>query len=439
MADQNHAVQAMPASRPPPGVSTGPLAWAKANLFSGVISTIVTLLLAYLIVSLVWTLLDWLVFNGIWARGPENNPAEPCRQTYGFCYAYLETNWSAILFGVYPGEERWRPGIAVVLILGLIVLSALPRFWSRKLILAWYIAAVAAAILMYGGEISWATVFWIVMIGAPIIRLLMPRTRINSNPVAFGLSGFALVWIALALIQIVLSTLGLSPLSTGGIDTGLEHVGNRSWGGLPITLGLALIGCGVAFPIGIVLALGRRSQMPAIRFVCVIYIEFIRGVPLITILFMATFLFPLFMPEGVNIDNLLRAQVGMILFAAAYLAEVVRGGLQAIPKGQFEAAQSMGLTYWQSMRLIILPQALKISIPPLVNTFIGFYKDTTLVLIIGIYDLLASARATTTDSAWQGFYPEAYAVVAVIYFITCFGMSKYSQWIERRTDTTHRR
>ncbi len=227
-------------------------------------------------------------------------------------------------------------------------------------------------------------------------------------------------------------------LMYGGVF-GLTYVPNTNWGGLPLTLGLSVVGLVVAFPLGILLALGRRSEMPIVRSLSVVYIELIRGVPLITILFMASVLFPLFLPSGVTIDKLLRAQVGMILFAAAYLAEVVRGGLQAIPKGQYEAADSLGLGYWRKMRLIILPQALRISIPPLVNTFIGFFKDTTLVIIIGLFDLLNSAKTALTDRAWAGFYIEAYLFCAIIYFIFCYSMSRYSQNLEAKLETGHKR
>lgn len=227
-------------------------------------------------------------------------------------------------------------------------------------------------------------------------------------------------------------------LMQGGV-LGLVYVANTKWGGLPLTLGLSVVGLVVAFPLGIVLALGRRSQMPMIKTLCTAYIELIRGVPLITVLFMASVLLPLFLPRDITIDKLLRAQLGMILFAAAYLAEVVRGGLQAIPRGQYEAADSLGLTYWQKTRLIILPQALRISIPPIVNTFIGFFKDTSLVVIIGLYDLLGAAKAALTDAAWRGFYQEAYLFIAIIYFVFCFSMSQYSQALERRLNVGHQR
>lgn len=216
----------------------------------------------------------------------------------------------------------------------------------------------------------------------------------------------------------------------GGV-LGLSYVENERWGGLVITLILATFGIAFAFPIGILLALGRRSDMPAVKAVCVIYIELIRGVPLISLLFMASVMLPLFLPEGITIDKLMRAQVAIIMFASAYLAEVVRGGLQAIPKGQFEAADSLGLPYWKKIGLIVLPQALRLVIPPLVNTFIALFKDTTLVVIIGLYDLLNAAKTATVEPAWRGFGIEAYIWVSIIYFVFCFAMSKYSQNIER--------
>ena len=265
----------------------------------------------------------------------------------------------------------------------------------------------------------------------PLVAMIILIALIGaSSQRFFWKRWFALVWAAGVVV--------IATLMWGGVF-GLTYVDNSLWGGLPLTLGLSIIGLVVAFPLGIVLALGRRSDMPVVRTVCVTYIELIRGVPLITVLFMASVMFPLFLPTGVTIDKLLRAQVGMILFAAAYLAEVVRGGLQAIPKGQYEAADSLGLKYWAKMRLIILPQALKISIPPLVNTFIGFFKDTTLVIIIGLYDLLNAAKAALTDRAWSGFYMEAYLFCAIIYFVLCFCMSKYSQNLENRLQTGHAR
>ncbi len=221
-------------------------------------------------------------------------------------------------------------------------------------------------------------------------------------------------------------------LMFGGVF-GLAYVENTRWGGLPVTLLLSVVGLAAAFPVAILLALGRRSDLPVVKALSVVYIEMIRGVPLISLLFMSSVMLPLFLPTGVTIDKLLRAQIAMIMFASAYLAEVIRGGLQGLDNGQYEAADSLGLGYWQKVRLVILPQALAMVIPPIVNTFIAFFKDTSLVLIIGIFDLMTAAKAALTDMYWRGFYKEAYLFVAVFYFCFCFFMSKYSKWLEART------
>jgi len=219
-------------------------------------------------------------------------------------------------------------------------------------------------------------------------------------------------------------------LMWGGV-LGLPYVENGRWGGLILTLLLATFGIACAFPLSILLALGRRSELPVIRALSVGYIELIRGVPLISVLFMASVMLPLFLPPGLTIDKLLRAQIALILFAAAYLAEVVRGGLQAIPKTQYEMADALGLTYWQKTVYVVLPQALRIAVPPLVNTFIGFFKDTSLVLIIGLFDLLSTIKVSLTDPAWAGFGREAYVFAALVYFAFCFAMSLYSRRLEQ--------
>jgi general L-amino acid transport system permease protein len=218
-------------------------------------------------------------------------------------------------------------------------------------------------------------------------------------------------------------------LMWGGVF-GLSYVPQERWGGLVLTLALSTFGIALAFPLALLLALGRRSHMPIIKGMCVLYIELIRGVPLISLLFMASVMFPLFLPDGMSIDKLLRAQVAIIMFVAAYLAEVVRGGLQALPKGQYEAADALGLSYWQATTMIVLPQALRMVIPPMVNTFIGLFKDTSLVLIIGLLDILNAAKVAIADPQWRGFGPEVYLGVSLIYFVFCFAMSKYSQRIE---------
>ena len=228
-----------------------------------------------------------------------------------------------------------------------------------------------------------------------------------------------------------LATIGV--LMWGGL-LGLSYVENERWGGLTLTLLLSTFGLAFAFPLSILLALARRSDLPIVRWFAIAYIELIRGVPLVSLLFMASVMLPLFLPAGVSIDKLLRAQVAMICFAAAYLAEVVRGGLQAIPRQQEEAAQALGLGYWQRTWFVILPQALRVAIPPLVNTFIGFFKDTSLVVVIGLFDFLTTLKVSLSEPAWSGFGVEAYLFAAFGYFLFCYPMSRYSQILERQAE-----
>jgi general L-amino acid transport system permease protein len=256
-----------------------------------------------------------------------------------------------------------------------------------------------------------------------IATLLLIGLWIFSAIRIFWKSWLALVWL------LGLTFIGV--LMWGGI-LGMPYVENERWGGLILTLLLTTFGLAIAFPLSILLALGRRSDMPVIRALCIGYIELIRGVPLISLLFMASVMLPLFLPSGVTIDKLLRAQIAMILFAAAYLAEVVRGGLQAIPRGQYDAAHALALPYWRRTYLIILPQALRIAVPPLVNTFIGFFKDTSLVLIIGLFDLLSTIKISLSEPAWNGFGVEAYLFAALVYFAFCYAMSRYSRSFEHR-------
>jgi general L-amino acid transport system permease protein len=230
--------------------------------------------------------------------------------------------------------------------------------------------------------------------------------------------------------------LAMGLLLKGGLF-GLTEVESDNWGGLPLTLLLAVFGLTAAYPFGVVLALGRQSEMPVIKSFCVVYIELIRGVPLISMLFMSSVVFPLFLPEGVTLNKILRAQVAIILFTAAYIAEVVRGGLQGMNRGQYEAAESLGLNYFQTMRLIILPQALKIVIPPSVSILISAFKDTSLVVIIALYDLLKTTQTTLTDPKWMGFSAEAYLFLALVYFLCCYAMSNYSRKLEKELDTGH--
>ncbi|MBU1231844.1 MAG: amino acid ABC transporter permease [Proteobacteria bacterium] len=265
--------------------------------------------------------------------------------------------------------------------------------------------------------------------------------------VAFSLVGFLIAWLlieetpkkGLVGIFTIFCYPVIAYLLFYGGALGLPVVETHKWGGLMLTLILATIGMFCALPIGIILALGRRSTMPIAKSLSVVFIEFWRGVPLITVLFMSSVMLPIFMPEELQIDKLLRALIGIVFFQSAYMAEVVRGGLQAIPKGQYEAAEALGLSYWKCTFFIILPQALKLVIPGIVNTFIALFKDTTLVLIIGLFDLLAVVQSAFADAKWIGYSVEGYVFVAGIYWISCFSMSRYSQYLERKLHTGHAR
>ena len=348
----------------------GPVAWIRTHLFGSVVSSIATIVFGVLIVRYAIGFFDWAVVHAVWSV-PDGANGQPdttaCRDVKGVgaCWAVIGEKYRFILFGRYPYEEQWRPGIVNLLFIGLYVVSAMRRFWRKELLLIWVGTLAVIGVLMWGG--------------------------------------FA----------------------------GLTYVPQDQWGGLPLTLILATFGLAFAFPLSVVVALGRRShKLPAVKALCVLYVELIRGVPLITLLFMASVMFPLFLPDGVNIDKLLRAQVAIILFAGAYLAEVVRGGLQALPKGQYEAADALGLSYWKKTALIVLPQALRLVIPPLVNTFIGFFKDTSLVLIIGLFDLLSAGKVAISEPVWAAYSTEVYLTLAAIYFVFCYTMARYSRGLE---------
>jgi general L-amino acid transport system permease protein len=293
----------------------------------------------------------------------------------GACWVFIKVWFNQLIYGSYPDEEQWRINLAFIILV------------------------VTGASLFVPGLRGKPWIGLFLLVGYPIIAYFL-----------FVGDAFGLIYVE-------------TPL----------------WGGLFLTLVIGGIGIVASLPIGVVLALGRRSSMPIVRAICIAFIELWRGVPLITVLFMASVMFPLFMPEGVNFDKLVRALVGVALFSSAYMAEVVRGGLQAIPKGQYEAAQALGLSYWKSMALIVLPQALKMVIPGIVNTFIGLFKDTTLVLIIGLFDLLGMVQLAGTNPDWLGYSTEGYVFAAFGFWVFYFSMSRYSQHVERQLHTGHRR
>jgi general L-amino acid transport system permease protein len=326
---------------------------------------------------------------------------------------------------------------AVLTIIALFVLiEALPPFFRWALIDSDWHAASGAACRQSAGA-CWAYVgewFRFILFGRyPYAEEWRPLVVIFVFIGMFGASCERRLW-GWRLIALWTGGAALVLLLMFGGFLGMPYVDTSFWNGLPLTLMLAVFGIVFAFPLAIILALGRRSRMPAARALSVAYIELIRGVPLITILFMASVMLPLFLPSGLTIDKLLRAQIAFIIFPAAYLAETIRGGLQAISRGQYEAADALGLGYWRKTRLVIVPQALALVIPPLVNTFIGTFKDTSLVIIVGLFDLLTTATTSLNDANWRGFYREAYIFVGIIYWCFCFFMSKYSQYLERDLD-----
>jgi general L-amino acid transport system permease protein len=357
--------------RAAPVATEGFVPWIRRNLFGDWKSAVTTVVIAVLAIAYLPDVTNWAIFRAVFA--PNQDECQAARGT-GACWGVVAKFYRAIILGRYPFEQQWRPELATLLLVGLLIVSCIRVFWR-----------------------PWLVGLWIVVI-----------------PVFFVLMGGG--WF------------GLTPVTTD------------QWGGLPLTIMLATFGIVLAFPLSILVALGRRSNLPAIRSLCIVYVELVRGVPLISVLFMASFMFPLFLPVGASPDVLLRVLVGITLFAAAYLAETVRGGLQAIPKGQVEAAQSLGLSYWQTQRKIVLPQALAIVLPGIMNNFIAIFKDTSLVTIVSLYELTgAMSLALNSDANWRPYKLEGYFFITLIYFAFCFAMSRYSLWVEKRLNRSRLR
>jgi general L-amino acid transport system permease protein len=356
---------------PPPVVSTDALQTTRARLFGGALNTTLTLVSAVIIVSLVWPTVKFLFIDAVWTGSSRLDCLpETVGREVGACWPFVKAKFTQFMYGFYPESEQWRVNVTYAL----------------------------GAILL--------------------VPLLIPSAPFKAlNALAF----FG-VFPVLAFF-----------LLTGGVF-GLPHVETRLWGGLLVTLVISFTGIILSLPLGILLALGRRSEFPIVRTFCIIFIEFWRGVPLITVLFFATYMLPFFLPTDWRIDGLARVLIGVVLFAGAYMAEVVRGGLQAIPRGQFEGAMALGLGYWRTMGLVILPQALRLVIPGLVNSFIALFKDTTLVLIVAIFDLLGQLRAAFADPSWATPVTlfTGFAFAGIIYFVVSFGMSRYALFVERR-------
>jgi general L-amino acid transport system permease protein len=364
---------------PAPAVTTGVVGWVRANLLSSPANIALTLLSVLLLYWIVPPFIEFMFTHAVWS-GADREACLPTadRPEVGACWPFVRERFAYFIYGSYPIPERWRVDIFFVLL------------------------AVG--------------IFWMLWLEAP---------RRDLGAVYF----FVLVPIvSYALLR------GFEPVGLRRVDTSL-------WGGVLVTIVVSWVGIVFSLPIGILLALGRRSNMPAVKLFSVIFIEFVRGVPLITVLFMASVMLPLFVPDAYSPDKLLRALIGIAMFSSAYMAEVVRAGLQAIPKGQYEGAMAVGLGYWQMMYLIVLPQALKITIPNIVNTYIGLFKDTTLVVIVGIFDFLRTVEVSRIDPKWAAPTTSAtgYAFAAVFYFIFCYGMSRYAKGVEARLGKSDRR
>ena len=365
---------------PPPKLVRGPLAWMRENLFSSIPNTILTLVVLFLLYVVVPPIIGFMITDAVWTGADR----AACRtdtsglERIGACWAFVFDKINYFVYGSYPVSQRWRVDLFFVLL------------------------AVG--------------VVWLLWLKAPRRDL--------------GALYFFLIFPLVSFF-----------LLTGATWLGLEPVPTSLWGGILVTLLVATVGIVFSLPFGVLLALGRRSKLPIVRMASVIFIEFVRGVPFITVLIMANTMLPLFLPSGMEVDRLLRPLVGTALFASAYMAEVVRGGLQAIPKGQYEGAMSLGLSYPQMMVFIVLPQALRIVIPGIVNTFIGLFKDTSLVAIVGIFDLIKTIEASRIDPTWAAptVSYTGYAFAALFYFVFCFGMSRYSLGVERRLATSHKR
>ena len=356
---------------PPPPSQRGAVAWLRGNLFSSPFNGALTLFTLYLAYVTLPGLAGFLVFDAVWTGSDRKACIAADGQATGACWPFIWAKLGYFIYGAYPIDERWR------------------------------------ANLFFAGGL--AGIVWMLWLDAPRRAL--------------GAIYFFLLFPVAAFV-----------LLAGWPAIGLKTVETSLWGGILVTLIVSLVGIVVSVPLGILLALGRRSSLPVVRFASIAFIEFVRGVPLISLLFMANAMLPLFLSGSMHPDRLLRPLVAVALFASAYMAEVIRGGLQAIPKGQYEGAMSLGLGYWQTMYFIVLPQAMRLVIPGIVNTFIGLFKDTTLVSIVGIFDLLKTVEASVSDPAWSTPVTRytGYAFAALFYFACCFGMSRYSQSIERR-------
>lgn len=464
----------------PPLTERGAVKWLRENLFSSPFNAILTLIGLTVVFLLVQAALPWLL-NSVWTA----NSLKECREIVwasagpeatGACWALIRERWHQFLFGFYPADLYWRPVLALGLLL--IALAPVLYYGLRKpnVVLVGTVAALTMiALALLDHNPTHLVLFALILIGLTATAWIAPKKLVVLT-VLYPLLGFWLlyggsIWgpvgvamgfvllavvyrVTKPLLGVVVAT-GAGTLAAaiwwlsvqtsvttalqGAIPLGMTNVGSDEFGGFLLAFVIGVTSIGASLPIGILLALGRQSDMLLIKTLCVGFIEFVRGVPLITVLFTATLLLGYFLPPQTNFDVVLRVIILVTFFSAAYLAEVIRGGLAALPKGQYEAADALGLDYWQAQRLIVMPQALKVSIPGIVSTFIGLFKDTTLVAFVGLMDPLKGVTTIVrADTAWKGIYWEPYIFVGAIFFAVCFGMSRYSMYLEQKLKTDHR-
>lgn len=430
MATTTKLIQARPRGTAVAGHARGGSAlvrWIGKNLFNGWVSTLLTVVSVLAIAWLVAAVGPWLR-NSIWSAGSLMECRDILDGASGACWGVVRDRWAQLLFGFYPSALYWRPVTAFGLLLAALAPMLFPNL-PRKMLRFSALYPGLAFWLIWGGSFWFPVTIYIgLLIG---ISLFSRFSRKHLWLAAgIGMAG-AVCWWAFLGEPAALWAESLVP-------TSVQAVTSRQIGGFLLSVIIGVTGIVLSLPLGILLALGRRSRLPFIYAASVIFIEFIRGVPLITILFSASLLLNYFLPPGSNFDLILRVVIMVTLFASAYMAEVIRGGLAALPRGQYEAAEALGLDYWRTQRLVIMPQALKISIPGIVNSFIGLFKDTTLVVFIGLLDPVAIAAAIRAHTDWQGIYWELYIFIGAIFFLFCFGMSRYSMYLERRLKTDHR-
>ena len=418
--------------QPPPITEVGAVKWVRENLFPGPLNTVLTILSLFVVYWVVSHIGPWLV-NGIWDAGSLTECREIRNTTMGenasaACFAVISERWPQLIFGFYPSDAYWRPVLALLIFfvgIAPVLFDKLPR----KMLIGTLAAPFVMYMLLWGGSIWGPLVIGLGFVtGVVALKYLTP---INSLLGTLG-----------AIIVPILFWLLLAGPIIGALNSvapiGLEFIQSKDFGGFTLSVVIGIAAIILSLPLGILLALGRQSDLPIIKYSAVVFIEVIRGVPLIVWLFTASLLLNYFLPPGTNFDLMLRVIIMVTLFSAAYIAEVVRGGLAALPKGQYEAADALGLDYWKSMQLIILPQALKISIPGIVNTFIGLFKDTTLVVFIGLFDPIGLAGAIRASTEWNGIYWELFLFIGVMFFIFCFSMGRYSLYLEKKLQREHR-